>query len=198
MLLSRYAFCYLLVSAFLLISDLLTLGDVEKNSSLKESALPCRGRPKKKVSVHKMRQKSEKIDVKTSDSCQQEKPSFPVKKRIHVTPYPVSETPVPPKKVSKLTNTSNELETSRSLNEDKRIAAEGHEGTLFTPFFWLREENEEEDDEASGKPSSQPTADTSDTHFAPCFSDIKDSEDDKSPSKTTATVSFILSARLRI
>lgn len=164
------------------------IGDVENNSGTKESALTRREKPKKNGSNNKMRQKLEKTDVRASDSRQQEMPSFPVKKRIHLEPFPVSETPVPPKMVSKLANTSNEFEIYRSMNEDKWIAADGH-GDALAPFFWLREEGEGDDD-ASEKPSGQPTADTSEPHFTPCFSDAKDSEDGKSPIKATATVSL--------
>ena len=163
---------------------------MENNSGAKDTALTQEGWSKKKGSINKTRQKLEKTDVKTSDLHRPAKPSFPAKKRVHVTPYPVSETPVRPAKDSKPETAGSELETSKALNEDKRIAADVQGGTLCSPFFWLREENDDEDDEASGKPSGQPTADTSQSNTVPCFSDIKDSEDDKSPIKMTATVSL--------
>ena len=172
----------------LLISYRTTLGDVENNSGAKETAITHRGQSKKKGSMNKTRKKLEKTDVKTSDFHQLSKPSFPTKKRVRVTAYPVSETPVRPGKDPKPANTGSELETGKILNEDKRIAANGQDDTLFSPFFWLREENGDEDDEASGKPSGQSTADTFQSNIVPCFSDIKDSEDE-SPIKMTATVS---------
>ncbi|ONK65178.1 uncharacterized protein A4U43_C07F34490 [Asparagus officinalis] len=165
-------------------------GDIEKNSDAEEATLEHKGRSRKKRPSGKKSQKSEKADAMSADSCQIAKPSFPAKKRIHVTPYPVAETPQSPIKVSKLASKGNELETTKLPNECKMIALDEQGDTSLSPFFWLREDDEDENGKASGEPSGQPTAYASQSNVAPCFSDIKDSEDDTSPIKLAPTSQF--------
>ncbi|XP_047308481.1 protein BREAST CANCER SUSCEPTIBILITY 1 homolog [Impatiens glandulifera] len=88
------------------------------------------------------------------------RPSFPTKKRIQVTKHHIPETP---KVVA---------ESSNGLRGKSVLDGEGETG--LAPFFWLREEEDVEkltqqtdDDTIFGTPPC-----------APCFSDIKDSDDD--------------------
>ncbi|XP_017697418.2 protein BREAST CANCER SUSCEPTIBILITY 1 homolog [Phoenix dactylifera] len=166
-------------------SDGLARRDDNKNSGSAETAVAHRGKSKRKGLSKKMQKENEKSDARNSDCRPSKMPSFPGKKRIHVTPYPVSETPVRPEKISKLGDSSIELKDNKEMNKNEELAMEDQGDPLFSPFFWLREE-EEEDNETAEKLSSQQTADTPPPHNVPCFSDIKDS-DHESPVKMTPT-----------
>ncbi|KAK1308412.1 hypothetical protein QJS10_CPA09g00654 [Acorus calamus] len=120
-------------------------------------------------------------------------PSCPTKKRVHVTPYPPIETPLRPEKFPKLAGPTNERNvggTSYNVPEDgsnalkEKIVVNDEGEPIFSPFFWLREEEEDESDGTLEKLSSQQTLDTPTHHKIPCFSDMKDSDDD-SPVKST-------------
>ncbi|XP_027158401.1 protein BREAST CANCER SUSCEPTIBILITY 1 homolog [Coffea eugenioides] len=102
------------------------------------------------------------------------KPSFPKKKRVHVPQSPPSETPI---RLEKLVNetaeiSKNEPESSFLMKEKHVFKKKGE--PLFTPFFWLRDEEDPEN----------PTQQTDEDQImdtppdAPCFSDIKDSDDE--------------------
>ena len=95
-------------------------------------------------------------------------PSFPSKKRIHVEPYSISET---------------------SPAKDKTPVDQKGE-PLFSPFFWMREDVDEDVDQGSEKSTPQPTGDSS-SPLVPCFSDIKD-ENDVSSIGNTPTVNLVL------
>lgn len=146
------------------------------------------GKLNRKGLSKKMQKGNEKADARNSDCHPSKMPSFPGKKRIHVTPYPVSETPVRPEKISKLGDSSIELKDNKEINKNEKLAMEYQGDPLCSPFFWLREEEEEEDNETAERLSSQQTADTP-PHNVPCFSDLKDS-DYESPVKMTPSVSF--------
>ncbi|KAM0822445.1 hypothetical protein ACQ4PT_071484 [Festuca glaucescens] len=104
------------------------------------------------------------------------KPSFSTNKRIHVTPFPESETPVRPRKIMKPEEPTNNLNQD-AHGKDKALASDKSEGISLSPFFWLRER----EDEVGGtvETLSEPLSlATPLRHNAPCYSDIKDSEDE--------------------
>ena len=110
------------------------------------------------------------------------KPSFSTNKRIHVTPFPESETPVRPRKIMKPEEPKNKLNDD-DQGKDKALASDKSEGFSLSPFFWLREREDEECGtvETLSEPLSLATPLR---HNAPCFSDIKDSEDETPPNST--------------
>ncbi|XP_047045467.1 protein BREAST CANCER SUSCEPTIBILITY 1 homolog [Lolium rigidum] len=110
------------------------------------------------------------------------KSSFSTNKRIHVTPFPESETPVRPRKIMKPEEPTNNLNQD-AQGKDKALASDKSEGISLSPFFWLRER----EDEVIGtvETLSEPLSlATPLRHNAPCYSDIKDSEDE-TPLNTT-------------
>lgn len=114
------------------------------------------------------------------------KPSCPTKKRVQVARYPLPETPSQPTKLEGGTvkNTTTELKSSSVvIKENSGI---NKEGTVFSPFFWLR------DDEGREKSSQHTEADAYITPpEVPSFSDLKDSEDISS-SELSPTVSSLI------
>lgn len=100
------------------------------------------------------------------------KPSCPTKKRVQVAQYPLPETPSQPGKLEGGTvkNTTNELKSSSVVIKEN--PGTNKEGTVFSPFFWLR------DDEGREKSSQHTEADAYITPpEVPSFSDLKDTED---------------------
>lgn len=101
------------------------------------------------------------------------KPSFPTKKRVHVPQCP-SETPI---RFERSANETAEISKNEPENyflmKDKHVVMKKGE-PLFAPFFWLRDEEDPEN----------PTQQTDEDQImdtppdAPCFSDIKDSDDE--------------------
>jgi BRCA1-associated RING domain protein 1 len=77
-------------------------------------------------------------------------------------------------------NVDAEEDTNKTLNSDKP------ESPSLSPFFWLREE--EEEGATAGSLSEPPSLDTPMCHNAPTFSDIMDS-DDELPNNMTPNVS---------
>ncbi|KAM0872487.1 hypothetical protein ACQ4PT_038698 [Festuca glaucescens] len=110
------------------------------------------------------------------------KPSFSTNKRIHVTPFPESETPMRPRKIMKPEEPMNNLNQD-AQGKEKALDSDKSEGISLSPFFWLRER----EDEVGGtvETLSEPLSlATPLRHNAPCYSDIKDSED-KTPLNMT-------------
>nr|XP_029116035.1 protein BREAST CANCER SUSCEPTIBILITY 1 homolog isoform X2 [Elaeis guineensis] len=165
-------------------TDGLIQGNANKISGSAGTAVAHQGKSKRKRLSKKIQKENEKSGAKNSDCGPSKMPSFFGKKRIHVTPYPVSETPVRPEKNSKLGDSSIELKDNKEKNKNEKPAMEDQEDHLCSPFFWLREE--EEENETAERLSSQHTADTPPPHNIPCFSDLKDS-DYESPVKMTPT-----------
>ncbi|KAA0052505.1 protein BREAST CANCER SUSCEPTIBILITY 1-like protein [Cucumis melo var. makuwa] len=117
-------------------------------------------------------QKIQKSKRKTSASSPL-KPSFPRKKRVQVPQHPLSETPTRPAKLASSCNEVNEP-------KERTVASEDQGQPVLSPFFWLRERDEEDE-----KLNQQSDLDQSTESLAmnvPAFSDIKDSLDE-SPSK---------------
>lgn len=140
----------------------------------------------KRVSIGK-RKKMEEPDSRTSNPCQPTRLSFSSNKRIHVTPYPVSETPVQQKRINKLPVSTNMDTDIIELQNSNNIAYKRVENPTLQPFFWLREADE--DDEGLERMiTPEMTSLTTPPKNAPCFSDIKDSDDGITPKKITPTV----------
>ncbi|KAJ4754588.1 Protein BREAST CANCER SUSCEPTIBILITY 1-like protein [Rhynchospora pubera] len=112
---------------------------------------------------------------KKQKSPSQLKPRFPAKKRVHVMPFDSSETPVRPAKVSKLSGSNNN--TTDDKDEGDKLAANLQNSLSLRPFFCLGEEEGEEIENFVSLSNSSPLN-------APCFSDLKDTQDEV-PSKTT-------------
>lgn len=126
--------------------------------------------------------KRKKKHVTKQKSTSQLKPCFPAKKRVHVTPFAASETPVRPAKVLKLGDTDN-LTDSKERDEGDKLTTNLQKSPLLRPFFWLRDEEEEEEIENFVSLSNASPLN------APCFSDLKDSQDEV-PLNATPNVSI--------
>lgn len=146
--------------------------------------------------------------VRLSESHQTPKPTFPVKRRVRVPKFSLYETTAWPEKDSNVENQSAKIEVERKVGmtmgsksqkkNDSSIlkekpAFDDKGDPVFKPFFWLRE-RDDDSEEASEDLSAQLMEDDcskgTSQHNAPCFSDIKDS-DNGSTIKMTPTVSLI-------
>lgn len=74
-------------------------------------------------------------------------------------------------------------------DKDKTLNSDIPESPSLSPFFWLREEEENEGGTAETL-SEPPSLDTPLRHNAPTFSDIKDSDDER-PIDMTPNVSYL-------
>ncbi|KAJ8627253.1 hypothetical protein MRB53_020560 [Persea americana] len=145
----------------------------------------------------------ETTNVRLSDFYQSPKPSFPAKRRVRVPQCILYETPTRPEKVSNVKNQSDKFEVVRNANASIECKSQKNDSTsmkekpafddkgdpVFKPFFWLRERDDNSDEETSEDLSTQQKDDRSTGNppcNAPCFSDIKDSAD-WSPIKMTPT-----------
>ncbi|KAI3903583.1 hypothetical protein MKW98_032237 [Papaver atlanticum] len=134
-----------------------------------------------------------KFKGKTSKNCDtvenvsqpSQEPTFPAKKRVQVPQCLLSDTPMRSENfaVGRLDEISEDGPGS-SLFKSKGKSFSNDKGEpAFAPFFWLREDNPDDDVE---KPSGQlmTSDDSKDTpRKIPSFSDLKDS-DDESPTKS--------------
>jgi BRCA1-associated RING domain protein 1 len=68
------------------------------------------------------------------------KPSISTNKRIHVTPFPESETPIRSKKVKILEEP--EKIVNDDVEEDKGLTSDKPGSPSLSPFFWLRNDEE--------------------------------------------------------
>ncbi|CAA6668543.1 unnamed protein product [Spirodela intermedia] len=140
---------------------------------------------KRKASENKSKNESlagtEPMDLRSSV------PSFPSKKRVHVTPYSISETPPKPEGPSKLEYQQASMDTAAAW---KKAPVDQRGEPLFCPFFWMREDVEDDEDRVSGRSSPQQTGDTP-PQVAPCFSDIKDEDDGDLTGKTPTSKSRV-------
>ncbi|KAK2996344.1 hypothetical protein RJ639_026587 [Escallonia herrerae] len=115
------------------------------------------------------------------------RPSFPTKKRVQLPQHPTPNTPSPITKLEGETCTkaiSVPLKSPIVLKDTPALNERGE--PVLSPFFWLREDGEDAEKEYEENPSQQTYGDhVMDTPpGAPCFSDIKDS-DDEAPQKMT-------------
>ncbi|XP_023002972.1 protein BREAST CANCER SUSCEPTIBILITY 1 homolog [Cucurbita maxima] len=122
--------------------------------------------------LEKEPQRTRKSKRKNS-ACSPVKPSFPRKKRVQVPQCPLSETPTRSAKLVHSFNKENE-EPRKSA-----VASENKGQPVLSPFFWLRERDE---DEKSNQQYDMDQPTESMTMNVLSFSDIKDSLDE-SPSK---------------
>ncbi|OVA13240.1 BRCT domain [Macleaya cordata] len=167
-------------------------GQHDAYSGRQEACGTSNGKTKKQRKLKGKSNKSsnEPVDTKAklSDSNPLE-PSFPAKKRVHVPQCLLSETPMRSNKcVGEESGKNSELGPNDSSIKTMENPSFNDKGEpVLSPFFWLREDDSDGD---VGKSSGQEMEiyDVMDTpRKAPCFSDIKDSDDD-SPTKTTSTV----------
>ncbi|KAL8236024.1 hypothetical protein R6Q59_017105 [Mikania micrantha] len=118
-----------------------------------------------------------------------ERPSFPTKKRIQVPQHPPQETPTRPANLESAKSVLAKDRTQINLSgpEDTTYLHENGD-TLFSPFFWLR--NEEDAEETTQVTPFEPVKESPPDAHAPCFSDIKDSYDDH-PRDTASKYSLL-------
>ncbi|XP_042509466.1 protein BREAST CANCER SUSCEPTIBILITY 1 homolog [Macadamia integrifolia] len=111
------------------------------------------------------------------------KRSFPAKKRVQVPQYPLSEAPTRPEKfVAGLGESVEKEPMDSSVQQNKKpIFTEMGEPKL-SPFFWLKEYDDREDEFCSQHTEGDIVTDT--PVKGPSFSDLKDS-DDETPTKMT-------------
>lgn len=114
------------------------------------------------------------------------KPSFPGKKRVQVPQYPLPETPIRPARLDGgLSEIGKGGPKSNSVVPNEKPARNDNGELVFSPFFWLREE---EDVENLSQQTDWDLPLSSSLPNAPSFSDIKGS-DDEMPSELTPKVS---------
>ncbi|KAE8816292.1 Protein BREAST CANCER SUSCEPTIBILITY 1-like protein [Hordeum vulgare] len=147
----------------------------KKSTGSKKSAV------QKKVSSEKKAKKTKPTVASTSGPTK--KPSFSTNKRIHVTPFPESETPMRPRKIMKSVETKDKLNGDAHEGKDKALASNTVGDLSLSPFFWLREGADEEGGTVETL-SEPPSLATPLRHNAPCFSDIKSSDDGTPPNVT--------------
>ncbi|KAG2618228.1 hypothetical protein PVAP13_3NG258255 [Panicum virgatum] len=136
---------------------------------------------KKKVASKKENNTSKATAA--SASCPTTKPSISTNKRIHVTPFPESETPTRPKKIMKPEEQKTKLNGDAEEDKNKTLNSDRPESPSLSPFFWLRGEEEEEGGTA-GTSSEPLSLETPLRHNAPTFSDLIDS-DEETPNNAT-------------
>ncbi|CAK9140262.1 unnamed protein product [Ilex paraguariensis] len=126
--------------------------------------------------------KGSKGSKKIFESCSLNpvRPSFPTKKRVQATDYPPPETPKHPKLDCGMDEIPKDGPKKSSVLLEEKHALNEKGDPVFSPFFWLREEEDVE------KSSQQTDGDLimETPPDAPCFSDIKES-DDEAPCKMT-------------
>ena len=161
----------------------------------KTTSKACRDTPK----TQNQRRKRGKTSTGSSKrpkshSSDPARPSFPVKKRVQVPQHPLQETPTRPANLEggKIECIKVRTQMNVSRPEDEAHLHENGE-TLFSPFFWLRDDGDAERtieptpveptpmDPVNGSPPD-----------APCFSDIKDSDDHMTSKVTLQLVRYSL------
>ncbi|PKA46564.1 Protein breast cancer susceptibility 1 like [Apostasia shenzhenica] len=161
----------------------------ENKCSTSNTHLVHKGRSRGKRMSNRKRKNFKKSDTQNSDPSTSTR-SFPSNKRVHVTPYPVSETsPTQHNKVSKLGNSTIEADNDSGLDTNQLLGSKRQEEHSLPPLFWLKEADEE--DEGSDRLISQETNDLSSSNCVPCFSDLKDSDDNVSPRQVTPVSSIL-------
>ncbi|XP_020575117.1 protein BREAST CANCER SUSCEPTIBILITY 1 homolog isoform X2 [Phalaenopsis equestris] len=158
------------------------VADYKKTNALESTMMSQSSSKGKRLSRGK-RKTMEKVDSITSNPCPPTRPSFSSNKRIHVTPYPISETPISQKRANKLVVSTNEDTNIIELQDTNDLAYKGLEDSTLQPFFWLREANDE--DEGLERTITPEMTSLTTPKSVPCFSDIKDSDDDSTPKKLT-------------
>ncbi|KAI3800738.1 hypothetical protein L1987_28832 [Smallanthus sonchifolius] len=156
------------------------------NCGSKTTNKACRGTPNTQNTQNQRKNKGKtmKGSSKRTKRCDSdiERPSFPTKKRIQVPQPPPQETPTRP---ANLESGKSEVIKDRTQTNvfGPEVTTHLHENgdTLFSPFFWLR--NEEDTEEATQPIPFDPVNES--PPDATCFSDIKDSYDDH-PSHITS------------
>ncbi|KAL8033722.1 hypothetical protein ABFX02_13G177100 [Erythranthe guttata] len=162
------------------------LSDVQDNGHIEVEAFDSANQKQNQREGKRLKS----VTTKRPSGSNSMKPSFPAKKRVQVPPYATSDTQMDPQKLEGRTGEieRNQPKNCPVLQKDVPYTCTKGE-SMFSPFFWLREEDDLEK-------SSQQTDDNQIMYTppdAPCFSDIKDSDDDvphsKSPGRGTCVQS---------
>ncbi|CAA0832292.1 Protein BREAST CANCER SUSCEPTIBILITY 1 homolog [Striga hermonthica] len=115
------------------------------------------------------------VSSQRSSQSNQEKPSFPAKKRVQVPPYQTSEAPTDQNKLEGISGETGRKQQKKSTVPQRDMSFRSEKGEQrLSPFFWLRDKDALEE-------LSQPTDDNEVMYTpldVPCFSDIKDSDDE--------------------
>ncbi|GER24630.1 protein BREAST CANCER SUSCEPTIBILITY 1 homolog [Striga asiatica] len=121
------------------------------------------------------------VSSQRSSQSNQEKPSFPTKKRVQVSPYQTSGAPTDQNKLAGISGETGRKQQKKCAVPQRDVSFKSEKGELrLSPFFWLRDKDSLEE-------LSQPTDDNQVMYTpldVPCFSDIKDS-DDESPCRVS-------------
>lgn len=140
---------------------------------------------KEKKTSKRKNLKKVKTGMKSSTS-NSEKPSFPAKKRVQVPQDILSETPLKNLKSGGLLSDINKEGTQKApIIENERPLQGEKDDQIFSPFFWLREE---EDGEKISQPTDEDQLVAGSTPIPLSFSDLKDA-DDENPSNIAPSVS---------
>ncbi|KAG9439395.1 hypothetical protein H6P81_019560 [Aristolochia fimbriata] len=141
-----------------------------------------RGKSKKQKTVQQIEGDLKIANSRVSDSQTSGKPSFPANKRVQVPPIPEASLIFPT-----IPNSKAERESNKSTGEEygkdcsnssyEKSTFDGNGNSVFCPFFWLKEtdENEENSDSQSYHLTDEECIADTPTH-KPSFSDIKDSQ----------------------
>ncbi|KAL8468583.1 hypothetical protein ACS0TY_031684 [Phlomoides rotata] len=145
--------------------------EVQHNGHTKEEAKDCRNRKQ-----HQRKgPKSTPVTSQRSSGSNLVKPSFPTKKRVQLPRYTTSGTEMEHKVLEARSGEIDRNESKNSTVSQKEMPIQCKQGEpIFTPFFWLREEEDLEK-------VSQQTDDNQIMYTppeVPSFSDIKDSDDE--------------------
>lgn len=156
--------------------------EVHRNGQAKEEALNCRNQKQHR----REGPKSASVTTQRSSGSDLVKPSFPTKKRVQVPRYTTSGTEMEHKVLEARIGEIDRNESKNCPVSPKEMPIACKQGEpIFTPFFWLRDDEDLEN-------VSQKTDDNQIMYTppdVPCFSDIKDS-DDEARCQTTPEVRF--------
>lgn len=160
----------------------------DQNSREQKSGNASKGIAKNQ---RKLKGKGPKVSLRSNSEdsgSNSAKPSFPGKKRVQVPQYPLSETPGRPAKFDDSLcemDKGGSKDNSFVLKEKPALDDKGE--LIFSPFFWLRED---EDVEMSSQQMDVDLTLSSSLPNVPSFSDIKGSDDDM-PSELEPEVSCL-------
>ncbi|GAV76413.1 BRCT domain-containing protein/zf-HC5HC2H domain-containing protein/zf-C3HC4_2 domain-containing protein [Cephalotus follicularis] len=145
-------------------------GDLSYNGKICQDRAENNGASNRKRS---MKTTNSKLETSCHLSA---KPTFPTKKRVQVPLYPFSETPTRNTNSGdeSIENNKDQFKTISVVSKENVIPTEKGQ-LILSPFFWLRGE---EDAEKSSQHTDEDQIVYTTPPNVPCFSDIKDSDDE--------------------
>lgn len=181
-------FDHLVTNCVLLLDE---LTDKDGHASKPNGARKCK---KNKNMNRKFAHNSETTIQEVADSQTSEQLSFPTKKRVHVPlnrPFEIEQS-IKASTMEKLEKNASHFTGSKDFSSlvKEKPSFDEKGNPIFRPFFWLREENEDDrvEDLSADLSQNHDIAIDSLERIVPSFSDIKDSDDDI-PTKVSPSVS---------